>query len=193
MTPIPVAATRHSGVKVSDEKKKLLVVYHTQGVRTAELAEAVMQGARSIDETDTVLKRAFDTTADDLLAADGIVFGTPENFGYMSGALKDLFDRTYYACENRMDGKPYAVFVCAGNDGTGAVFNIDRICTGLKLKKVFEPVVARKVNTTELLAKCEELGATLAAGIASAFFETPPLQRYDQSTASVCDTRGSTR
>ena len=146
--------------------KKLLIVFHSQGTRTAELAEAALAGARTIEETATTLKRAFDTTANDLLAADALIFGTPENFGYMSGALKDLFDRTYYACENKVDGKPYALFVCAGNDGTGAVFNIDRICTGLKLKKVCEPVIARKVNTPELLAQAHELGATLAAGVA---------------------------
>jgi multimeric flavodoxin WrbA len=150
--------------------KKLLIVYHTQGTRTTELAEAALAGARSIEETETTLKRAFDTTAEDLLAADAILFGTPENFGYMSGALKDLFDRTYYACENKVDAKPYAVFVCAGNDGTGAVFNIDRICTGLKLKKVCEPVIARKVNTPELVEQARELGATLAAGVAFGIF-----------------------
>ena len=88
----------------------------------------------------------------------------------MSGALKDFFDRTFYLCENRVDAKPYAVFVCAGNDGTGAVFNIDRICTGLKLKKVFEPVVAVKVNAPEHIARCEEMGATLAAGVAFGVF-----------------------
>lgn len=150
--------------------KKLLIVYHTQGKRTTELAEAALAGARSIEETETTLKRAFDTTAEDLLAADAILFGTPENFGYMSGALKDLFDRTFYACENKVDAKPYAVFVCAGNDGTGAVFNIDRICTGLKLKKVCEPVIARKVNTPELVEQARELGATLAAGVAFGIF-----------------------
>jgi len=150
--------------------KKLLIVYHTQGTRTTELAEAALAGARSIEETETTLKRAFDTTAEDLLAADAILFGTPENFGYMSGALKDLFDRTFYACENKVDAKPYAVFVCAGNDGTGAVFNIDRICTGLKLKKVCEPVIARKVNTPELVEQARELGATLAAGVAFGVF-----------------------
>lgn len=150
--------------------KKLLIVYHTQGTRTTELAEAALAGARSIEETETTLKRAFDTTAEDLLAADAILFGTPENFGYMSGALKDLFDRTYYTCENKVDAKPYAVFVCAGNDGTGAVFNIDRICTGLKLKKVCEPVIARKVNTPELVEQARELGATLAAGVAFGVF-----------------------
>ncbi len=68
--------------------KKLLVIYHTQGALTAEMADAVMQGAATVEETATTLKRAFDTTADDLMAADGVIFGTPENFGYMSGALK---------------------------------------------------------------------------------------------------------
>jgi multimeric flavodoxin WrbA len=150
--------------------KQLLIVYHTQGTRTAALAEAVLRGARGVEETASTLKRAFDTTAEDLLAADALVFGTPENFGYMSGALKDLFDRAYYPCENKVDGKPYAVFVCAGNDGTGAVLNIDRICTGLKLKKVFEPVIARKQNTPEHIARCEEMGATLAAGVAFGVF-----------------------
>ncbi len=150
--------------------KKLLIIYHTQGSRTTELAEAALAGARTIEETETTLKRAFDTSADDLLAADAILFGTPENFGYMSGALKDLFDRTFYPCENKVDGKPYAVFVCAGNDGTGAVFNIDRICSGLKLKKVCEPVIARKVNTPALVEQARELGATLAAGIAFGVF-----------------------
>ena len=150
--------------------KKLLIVYHTQGVRTGELAQAVLKGAQTIEETQTTLKRAFDTSEDDLLAADGIIFGTPENFGYMSGALKDLFDRTFYKCEGKVDAKPYALFVCCGTDGSGTVFNVERICTGLKLKKVFDPVVAVKQNTPEIIARCEEMGATLAAGIAFGMF-----------------------
>lgn len=150
--------------------KQLLIIYHTQGVRTGELAQAVLKGAQTIEETQTTLKRAFDTTEDDLLAADGIIFGTPENFGYMSGALKDLFDRTFYKCEGKVDAKPYALFVCCGTDGSGTVFNVERICTGLKLKKVFDPVVAVKENTPEIIARCEEMGATLAAGIAFGMF-----------------------
>ena len=150
--------------------KKLLIAYHAPGARTQQLADAVLRGALTIEETQTTLKRAFDTTAEDLIAADAIIFGTPENFGYMSGALKDLFDRTFYLCENKVDARPYAVFVSAGNDGTGAVFNIDRICTGLKLKKVFEPVIALKVNSPEIIARCEEMGATLAAGVAFGVF-----------------------
>lgn len=151
-------------------KKKLLIVFHTQGVRTTELAQAVLRGAQTIEETDTSLKRAFDTDEHDLLAADGIVFCTPENFGYMCGALKDLFDRTFYKCEGKVDAKPYALVVCCGTDGSGTVFNVERICTGLKLKKVSDPVVAVKTTTPEHIARCEELGATLAAGIAYGMF-----------------------
>jgi len=150
--------------------KKLLITYHAPGSRTRQLVDAVLKGARTMEETQTSIKGAFDTTAEDLITADAIIFGTPENFGYMSGALKDLFDRTFYLCENKVDAKPYAVFVSAGNDGTGAVFNIDRICTGLKMKKVFEPVIAVKINTPQVLARCEELGATLAAGLAYGVF-----------------------
>jgi multimeric flavodoxin WrbA len=150
--------------------KKLLIVCHAPSPRIRQLADAVLKGARSIEDIDTIIKSPFDTAAEDLIAADGIIFGTPENFGYMSGALKDLFDRTFYACEGKVEAKPYALFVSAGLDGTGTVMNVERICVGMKLKKVFEPIVALKANSPETLAKCEEMGATLAAGVAFGVF-----------------------
>jgi multimeric flavodoxin WrbA len=150
--------------------KKLLIVYHSQGVRALEMAEAVLHGAREIDDVETVMKRAFDTTLEDLLSASGIIFGTPENFGYMSGAVKDFLDRVFYPAQGKIEGMPYAIFVAAGNDGTGAVTSIERIVRGFPLKKVFEPVIARGKTTPEDLAKCEELGMTLAAGISAGIF-----------------------
>ena len=151
-------------------KKKLLIVRHAPSPRIKELADTVIKGALSIEDTDTIVKSPFDTNAEDLIAADGIIFGTPENFGYMSGALKDLFDRTFYPCEGKVEGKPYALFISAGLDGTGTVMNVERICVGLKLKKVFDPIIALKINSPETLAKCEEMGATLAAGVAFGVF-----------------------
>lgn len=146
--------------------KRLLIVYHSQSGNTARLAAAVAAGARAIDETETVLKRAFDTGIDDLLACQGLILGTPENFGYMSGALKDFFDRTYYPAEGRTVALPYAVFVSAGNDGRGAVREIERIALGYQWKRVAEAVIARQGVSDDDLARCGELGATLAAGIA---------------------------
>jgi multimeric flavodoxin WrbA len=150
--------------------KKLLIVYHTQGVRTGEMAEAVLRGARQVDDVETVMKRAFDATLDDLLSAHGIIFGTPENFGYMAGAIKDFLERVFYPAQGKIEGMPYAVFVAAGNDGSGAVSSIDRIVRGFPLKKVCEPVIAKEKTTTDHLAKCEELGMTLAAGISAGIY-----------------------
>lgn len=151
-------------------KKRLLIVYHTQSGNTGQLAEAVLRGARTDDAVHAVLQRAFDTEAEHLLAADGLLIGTPENFGYMSGAVKDLLDRVYYPLEHDLVGKPYALFVSAGNDGTNAVREIDRIVRGLQLRKVAEPVIAVGEVTPEHIARCEELGQTLAAGLELGIF-----------------------
>ena len=150
--------------------KKLLIVYHTQGVRTGEMAEAVLRGARQVDDVETVMKRALDATLDDLLTADGIIFGTPENFGYMAGAIKDFLERVFYPAQGKIEGMAYAIFVAAGNDGTGAVSSIDRIVRGFPMKKVCEPVIAKEKTTTDDLAKCEELGMMLAAGISAGIY-----------------------
>jgi multimeric flavodoxin WrbA len=143
---------------------RILIVYHSQTGHTEQMALAVAEGARGIEAVAVLLKRAGDTTTEDLLAADGIAIGTPENFGYMSGMVKDFFDRTYTAAKDKVFRKPYVVFVSAGNDGTGALNAIERIALGYKLKKVYPPVICKGPVTPDVLAKCRELGATIAGG-----------------------------
>ncbi|MGD8860132.1 MAG: NAD(P)H-dependent oxidoreductase [Myxococcales bacterium] len=167
--------------------KHLLIVFHTQSGNTGKLAAAVAEGAvREADQVETRLLRADGAGLDDLLWADGVLFGTPENFGFMSGMLKDFFDRTYYPARARIGKLPYAVFVSAGNDGTGAVRQIERIARGYPLRKVAEPVIARSGVTEEMrsadpegsrvevsreqLEAARELGHTLAAGLAFGIF-----------------------
>lgn len=144
----------------------MLIVYHTQSGNTGRLAEAVFRGATQETGITTRLQRAFDTGIDDLLACQALILGTPENFGYMSGALKDFFDRTYYPAEGKTLALPYAVFVSAGNDGRGAVRQIERIATGYGWKRVADALIVRKTITAEDESKAEELGATLATGLA---------------------------
>ena len=144
----------------------ILVVYHSQTGHTQKMAQWVAKGANSIDGVTVVLKRAGEATVQDLLGCDGLALGSPEYFGYMAGQVKDFFDRTYNAVRGRKEifKKPYVVFISAGNDGTGALASIERICIGYQLKKVYEPVVARGDIAREILTRCEELGKTLAAG-----------------------------
>ena len=152
--------------------KKLLIVYHTQSGTTSRMADAVIRGASSedVDGVEVRVKSALDADAEDLLWADGFILGTPENFGYMSGAMKYFLDRVYYACENKVNGIPYALFIRAGNDGTGAISSLRRILTGLAVREVQEPVLIAGDFDESRLADCEELGLTMAAGLEAGIF-----------------------
>jgi multimeric flavodoxin WrbA len=145
---------------------KILIVYHSQTGHTEKMAEAVAEGAKSIEGVEVILKKAGDARLEDLLRADGLAIGTPENFGYMSGMVKDFFDRTYNAAQDKVFRKPYVAFISSGNDGSGALRAIERIALGYKFKNVFTPVIAKGKITEEILDQCRELGGTLAGGCA---------------------------
>ncbi|MBP1711199.1 MAG: flavodoxin [Deltaproteobacteria bacterium] len=149
---------------------KILIVYHSQTGHTKQMADAVYEGAKAIEGVEVILKKANEATLDDLLTCDGLAIGTPENFGYMSGMVKDFFDRTYGDAQDRVFRKPYVVFISAGNDGSGALRAIERIALGYKLKNVFTPVIAKGKITEETLEQCRELGGTIAGGCAMGIY-----------------------
>jgi multimeric flavodoxin WrbA len=153
-------------------RKRLLVVYHSQTGSTRQMLEAVLRGARheAVDSMDCVVREALEASADDVLAAQGILLGTPENFGYMSGALKVFFERIYHPCLEHTQGLPYALFIRAGNDGRGALASVERIVTGLRWRRVAAPVIVAGEFDPARLADCEELGLTLAAGLEAGVF-----------------------
>ena len=157
--------------------KTILVVWHTQTGGTAQVVEAFVAGAADTADVQVLSSRAVDATANDALCADALVFATPECLAMMSGMLKDFFDRKYYAMLDRVNGKAYAVMVCAGSDGANALRQIERIATGLRLRKVAEPIIVntdaqtperilapKRIGDVDL-ARCRELGATIAAGL----------------------------
>ncbi len=164
--------------------RRLLVVWHGFTGATRAMAEAVASAARESagDALDVRLLQAAEAGADDVLAADVVVFATPETLASISGAMKDFFDRSYYPLLGRCDGKPYALVVCAGSDGHPTIAQLQRIATGLRLREVAEPVLvcthaqtpeaiaARKVLPEAELARGRELGALLAAGLELGIF-----------------------
>lgn len=154
------------------DKKVLLIVYHSQSGSTTRMAEAVIRGTRhpDIENVEVRVRKALDATAEDLLACDAFVLGTPETFGYMSGALKYFLDRVFYESVDKIDGRPYALFVRAGNDGTGAISSVNRILSGLAVREVQEPVLIAGDFDDSRLTDCEELGMTMAAGLDAGIF-----------------------
>ncbi len=162
--------------------KTLLIVYHSMTGGTRQMAEAAARGAAIEPAVRTLLLRAQEVQPDDVLGADGYLFATPENLASMSGLMKDFFDRTYYAALDRINGRPYAVMVCAGSDGQGAIRQLERIALGWRLKPVSPPVLVithaqvptdilrTKVIAIADLQRCAELGGTLAAGLELGLF-----------------------
>lgn len=150
--------------------KTLLIVYHTQSGNTEKLAYAAYHGACQAADVNTRLMRAYDASLQDLLNCQALLIGSPENFGYMSGGIKDFFDRTFYPAQDYRLNLPYALFISCGNDGTGAVRQIDRIMTGYPMRKVAEPVICPGEVRPTYLERCEELGLTLAMGLGMGIF-----------------------
>jgi multimeric flavodoxin WrbA len=143
----------------------LLVVHHTPSPATRELLEAVLAGSRDpeISGVDVVLRPALAASVTDILDADGYLFGTPANFGYMSGALKHFFDTSYYPVLDHVAGRPYGLWVHGNNDTAGAVAAVERICTGLSLVKSADVLEITGIVDGAARQQAYELGGTLAA------------------------------
>ncbi len=152
--------------------RRLLIVVHAPSPNTQALFDATVAGARSADgDTLEVVPRGpFEAGPDDVLAASGIILGTTENLGYMSGALKDFFDRSYYPCLEETQGRPYCLFIRAGHDGTGTRRAVESIATGLRWRAVQEPLILRGDWREGFVQQCHDLGAAMAAGLDAGIF-----------------------
>lgn len=157
---------------------RLVVIWHSRTGATRALVDALLQGAASEPGVVARALAVAEATPADLLEADLVVLAAPENLGALSGAMKEYLDTGYYDWLDRTNGKPWASIIAAGSDGTGAQRQLDRIATGLRLRRVAEPLIvitdaqsperirASKTLRDADLARARELGAGLAAGLA---------------------------
>lgn len=150
--------------------KELLIVFHTQSGSSQWLAEAAAQAAASESGVTVRLLRAMEAGTRDLRACDGVMFVTPENFGYLSGGMKDFFDRTFYPSEPGELSRPYMLIVSCGNDGSGAVRQLERIVKGYPLRAVAEPLIVKGEPDQPALDQAAELGLSFAAGLDMGIF-----------------------
>ena len=150
--------------------KNLLIVYHSQSGTSFQLAAAARRGAMREEGVNVNWRRAWDAGLSDLEACDGLLLVAPENSASMTGAMKDFLDRTFYPAQPLQLHRPYAVIISAGNDGRGARAQFERILSGYPMKPVAEALICRGEACAEYEAQCEELGQTLAAGLALGIF-----------------------
>lgn len=158
--------------------KRLAIIWHSMTGGSKALAEAAAAGAAGTNEVEIETRHADAASPQTLLDADGYIFAFPENLAAISGVMKAYFDRSYYPCLGKIEGRPYALLVCAGSDGSNAVRQAERIATGWRLKRIAdsqivcthaqtpEEILAPKVLNEADLAKARELGAAMAEGLA---------------------------
>jgi NAD(P)H-dependent FMN reductase len=162
--------------------KRLLIVYHSMTGGTLQMAHAAATGAGGEADVRVSLLSAAHAQGEDVLSADGYIFATPENLAAVSGMMKDFFDRTYYVALDRINGRPFLSLICAGSDGRNAAQQIDRIAAGWRLKAIADPcivcthaqtpeqILSPKTIDAQSLGRCQELGRTLASGMAMGIF-----------------------
>lgn len=153
-------------------EKRLLIVCNQPSPNTRRLAEATLSGACTpgIDGVHALLKAPLEANAKDVIAADGIIVGTTENFGSMSGLVKDFFERVYYPCLEITQGRPCALYVRAGNDGSGTVAGVERIIAGLRWNPIQPAMVLQGDFQEHFINDCRELGQLMAAGLEAGVF-----------------------
>ena len=141
------------------------------------LAKACYNGARRAQGVDVQMLNAADAGAEHMLAADGYIFVFPENLAAISGGMKSFFDRCYYPCLGALNGRPYAMIVCAGSDGRNAVAQAERIATGWRLRQILPSVIVcthaqtqeailapKTIDSADLMAAAE-MGEQIAVGL----------------------------
>jgi len=147
--------------------KRLVIIAHAPSANIQRMVNAVLKGAKSdeVNGAEAIFIPALEAKAEDVLNADALILVTPENLGYMSGGLKDFFDRNYYPCMDKTEAMPCAVLIRAGNDGTGTKRAIESILTGLRWKIVQQPLICRGDFKEEFIGQAEELGLFMAASL----------------------------
>jgi len=160
-----------------DGAPQLTIIWHSRTGGSEALARAAAEDAPA-----AMLVAAEKVTPAMLQAAAGYLFVGPENLAALSGAMKEMFDRCYYPCLGKLEGRPYATIICAGSDGENAQRQLDRIATGWRLKRVADPLIvntdaqtpeailAPKRIPADRLREARELGAALAEGIVAGIF-----------------------
>ena len=166
---------------------RLLVIHHSPTKALQALTARVLAGTRdeSIEGVEVVERAALDfatgaASHHDLLDADGYVLGTTANFGYMSGALKHVFDSTFLQIGGALDptgnpsgaaddsagetrSRPFGLYVHGRYDTTGAVRSVLSITGALGWRQGYDVLEVMGDVADADLEAAYELGGTIAA------------------------------
>lgn len=149
---------------------RVLVTFFSVTGNTKAMAEAVAEGVRSVQNIECAFMPVTEVTNDEVVAADGIIVGSPTYFGQMAAQVKALFDITERVY-GKLEGKVGAAFTTSGGAGCGheltnmsiitAMLVAGMIVQGTTKGPHFGPFAVGKPNDKQL-AQARDLGVRVA-------------------------------
>ena len=148
------------------KKKNILFIHHSPSTNTIELSNLVEDKINNLNNNINLnVLNTLETNISSFKKVDGVIIGTIENFGYMSGLTKDFFDRCYEELKEKTQGLPVIYYVRAGLDGEGSKVAINKILVGLRWKQVLPPLIYKGPWSNNYINQVEEYVLTFANGI----------------------------
>jgi NAD(P)H dehydrogenase (quinone) len=175
------------------EMTKVLVLFYSMYGHVYRMAEAVAEGVREVQGCEAVLKRVPETLSeevlgmmgalevqkslahievakvDDLVAADGIIFGSPTRFGNMCGQMRQFLDATGSLWgKGALVGKVGSVFASSntqhgGQESTILSFHTTLLHQGMVIAGLPYSFAGQMDNSQ--ITGCSPYGASTVAGV----------------------------
>jgi multimeric flavodoxin WrbA len=142
---------------------KVLVIYHSQGGTTEEMATAICEGARQVKGADITVKKGFDAGVDELLGCDAVAVGSPLYFGYTTEEMENFCTRASYRAHGKVADKPCVVFGSANGPASTVLEYVEKMCFSVMRFRTIAPSVRGSGSITErVIDECRALGRKLA-------------------------------
>ena len=148
------------------KKNKILFIHHSPSENTKKLSKLVENKITNVTpNVNLTILNLIETNTSSFREIDGLIIGTTENFGYMSGLTKDFFDRCYNDLKDKTEGLPIIYYIRAGLDGEGCKVALNKILTGLRWRQVLPPLILKGSWQEGYMKRLEKFALTFASGI----------------------------
>ena len=151
---------------------KFLMIAQAPSDNTRALAEAALTSLRAHSEatSEVISKTPLEVRAADLDGCNGLLLGTLENIGALSGLSKDMFDRCYNDWLGRYEGLPVAIYIRAGLDGTATKRTLTSYANALSWRLVQEPLILHGAYQDNFTKEVALLAGQLSAGVEAGIY-----------------------
>ena len=151
---------------------RFLFIAQTPSKNTSDIADAAFESlkAHALSDNQFIRKTPLEVSPSDIDDCDGLLLGTLENIGALSGLTKDMFDRCYNEWLGRKEGLPVAIYIRAGLDGTATKRTLTSYANALSWRLIKEPMILHGPFDHTMRDEAQELAGMLSAGLEAGIY-----------------------